>query len=203
VKEEIVYDLKDERWIKNINQIKPTKKKVMLTFDDGPGRHLHTILDILKEKNSPALFFWQSKLLHKERPWQRVLNEGHKIGSHAHNHKNLITLRPEQQYHHIKYSLDKIKEITGEKVQYFRPPFGQYNEETMSIIKEFNLTPIMWEITSYDWEHKNNPECILANVVDQIREGSIILLHELEQTAFILPRLIDEIRNQGFEFDLL
>lgn len=198
-----MYDLKDNRWLINLSQIKPTGKKVMLTFDDGPGRHLPLILDILKEKQVKALFFWQSKLLYNGRPWQRVLRDGHIIGSHATNHTNLTSLSKEKQYGHIKGSVDKIENIIGEKLTYFRPPFGQYNQDTMDILQELNLTPIMWDLTSYDWNHKVNPQCIKSNVITHLQEGSIILLHELRQTAIILPELIDEIRNQGYEFDLL
>jgi peptidoglycan/xylan/chitin deacetylase (PgdA/CDA1 family) len=198
-----VYDLGDKRWLTNLNQLRPTAKKVMLSFDDGPGRQLPFILDVLKEKDVRALFFWQSRLLYNGRPWQRVLAEGHKIGSHAFNHTNLISLQKEKQYAHIKSSIEKLEMTTGEKVLYFRPPYGQYNEDTMVIIEELNLAPVMWDLTSYDWKHKANPECIKTNVINNLREGSIILLHELKQTTVILPDLIDEIRNQGYEFDLL
>jgi peptidoglycan/xylan/chitin deacetylase (PgdA/CDA1 family) len=198
-----VYDLGDNRWITNLNQVVLSKKKVMLSFDDGPGRYLPTILDTLQEKQVKAVFFWHSRLFYKERPWERVLREGHIIGSHAANHKNLTSLSKEKQYIHIKASLDKLEQIIGQKIQYFRPPFGQYNEETMGIIEELGLTPVMWDLTSYDWEYKHNPDCIKSNILDHLQDGSIILLHELRQTALILAELIDEIRNKGFEFDIL
>lgn len=198
-----MYDLVDERWIKNSNQLKASEKQVILTFDDGPSRQLPQILDILNRKNVHAIFFWQSKLLYKERPWRRVLAEGHKIGSHAYNHKNLLKLNKEQQYKQIKYSIDKIEKITKTEVQYFRPPFGQYNEDTINILNELNLVPIMWEISSFDWENKRTPENIVNNVVEHITDGSIILLHELEQTVSVLPQIIDKIREKGFEFSLI
>lgn len=198
-----MYDPKDHRWIKNSKQLRPTEKKVILTFDDGPSRYLKTILDILGDKHVQAMFFWQSRLLYKQRPWQRVLDEGHQIGAHTHKHKNLLKLKRAQQYQQIKYNVDKIEEITKTKVQYFRPPFGQYNEDTMSILADLDLLPIMWEITSYDWNNKATPEEIVCNVVKHVSEGSIILLHELEQTVKVLPQLIEEIRGRGYEFSLL
>ncbi|HHW36280.1 MAG TPA: polysaccharide deacetylase family protein [Bacillales bacterium] len=198
-----MYGLTDERWLKNYNQIRTSEKKVVLTFDDGPSRQLPNILDILNQKNVPALFFWHSNFLFKERPWKRVLEEGHRIGSHAANHKSLAALTKDQQYKQIKYSIDKINEITETKVRYFRPPFGQYTEDTMSILHELDLVPVMWEITSFDWENKNTPENIITNVVEHVQDGSIILLHELKQTVTALPQIIDGIREKGFEFTLL
>ncbi len=198
-----MYDLKDDRWIKNANELKTASKKVILTFDDGPSRNLNRILDILKEKDVPAIFFWQSKLLYKERPWQRVLDEGHVIGAHSLKHKNLVNLNYEEQYKQIFKSVEQIEEITENKVVYFRPPFGQYNEDTMTILHELGLTPIMWDISSYDWMNKDTPQKIVCNVVNHISGGSIILLHELEQTVAILSLLIDRVRKKGYEFSLL
>ncbi|RXI99905.1 polysaccharide deacetylase family protein [Anaerobacillus alkaliphilus] len=196
-----MYDLQDQRWIKNSKQLDSSiEMKVVLTFDDGPSRQLNRILDILRDRKVSAIFFWQSKLLYKERPWKRVIEEGHAIGAHTYSHKNLVKLRRDQQLKQIKMNISQIEDITGYKVNYFRPPFGQYNEDTMSILDELDLIPMMWEISSYDWENKLTPNRIIYNVVENIMDGSIILLHELEQTVTILPQLIDEVRGKGFEF---
>ncbi len=198
-----MYDLKDDRWIKNANELKATEKKVILTFDDGPSRNLEAILDILREKNVPAIFFWQSKLLYHARPWRRVLEEGHELGAHSINHKNLVNLNYSEQHQQIFKSVDHLEAVTKQKVRYFRPPFGRYNEDTMTILHELGLIPIMWDISSYDWLNKDTPEKIVCNVVNHISDGSIILLHELEQTVTILPTLIDQVREKGYEFTLL
>lgn len=61
----------------------------------------------------------------------------------------------------------------------------------------------MWDITSYDWKHKVDLDTIISNILNNMKDGSIILLHELEQTVSILPALIDQIREKGFEFELI
>jgi peptidoglycan/xylan/chitin deacetylase (PgdA/CDA1 family) len=198
-----VYDLRDDRWLKNIKQLGIIEKRVVLTFDDGPSRQLPEILKILKEKGVQAYFFWQSKLLYPLRPWKKVIEDGHIIGSHGENHKNLTKLSYREQFQQIKGSVEKIERITGEEVQFFRPPFGQYNENTMVILGELGLTPMMWEISSYDWENKRIPEKIVSDVVDHAMDGSIILLHETKQTVKILPILINRLRDRGFEVGLI
>lgn len=198
-----MYDLKDERWLKNVQKLDAFGKKVVLTFDDGPSRQLPAILTILKEKNVLAHFFWQTKLLYRERPWRRVLGDGHEIGSHTENHKDLTRLTYEEQYRQIKNSVMRIEAITGVRVRYLRPPFGQYNENTLDILAKLELIPVMWEISSYDWEHKASPERIVDNVVSHSRDGSIILLHETKQTVIALPEIIDGLRRRGFEFSLI
>ncbi|PSL42978.1 peptidoglycan/xylan/chitin deacetylase (PgdA/CDA1 family) [Salsuginibacillus halophilus] len=200
VQHQVVYDLQDPRWIKNKEQVTPAGGQVILTFDDGPSRQLPRILDVLQEKGVPAIFFWQSRLLYEGRPWRRVLAEGHQIGAHTHRHRNLVKLDKKEQERQIKLNVETVARVTGEEVRYFRPPFGRYNEDTLEVLKSFNLLPVMWEISSFDWEPEKTPDDIICNVCDHLQDGSIILLHELKNTVAALPELIDEIRAQGYEF---
>lgn len=189
--------------IKLFNKGHASKKTVVLTFDDGPGRVLPEILDILKKENVPAIFFWQSRLLYPERPWKRVIEEGHQIGTHSSKHSNYVNLSPHEQIQDLSSSKTKIESIIGQEVKLFRPPFGQYNEHTIAAAKQLGLSTIMWRISAMDWELKEQPEQIIANVIENLEEGAIILLHELTQTVEALPALIAEIRNKGYEFSLL
>lgn len=198
-----MYDFNDPRWIQNINEESSPKHGVMLTFDDGPGRYTNELLDILQAYEVKAVFFWQSRLVYHKRPWQRLLKEGHILASHAHNHSNLTRLTKEEQFHHINNSKKMLENLSGKEIKYFRPPFGQYNEDTMDIIEELNLIPIMWEISSYDWDLILEPEKITSNIVEHVKEGSIILLHELEQTVKALPSIIEGVHEKGLRFELL
>ncbi|WP_074597614.1 polysaccharide deacetylase family protein [Sediminibacillus halophilus] len=178
-------------------------KTVMLSFDDGPSSVLPEILDILKHENVPAMFFWQSKLLYPERPWKRLIQEGHKIGTHTITHPDMTSLDYKAQYRQMASSVKTIESITGQKVTYFRPPFGQYDENTKRAAEELGLTVVLWKIASIDWELKNNPQQIVDNTLHHLQDKSIILLHELEQTAEILPSLIQSIKQEGYRFHLL
>jgi peptidoglycan/xylan/chitin deacetylase (PgdA/CDA1 family) len=175
---------------------------VVLSFDDGPGRHLLQILDVLKQERVPALFFWQSRLLHPKKPWQRVLEEGHAIGSHTTKHVNLCKLTYLQQYQEIQNSIRKIEAITGNQVEFLRPPFGQFNQDTILAAKELDVSIVMWRVASLDWELKDRPHEIISNITENLENGAIILLHELKHTADILPELIQAIRQKGYGFKL-
>mgnify|MGYP001954462617 CR=1 FL=1 len=146
-----MYDRQDQQVITRLHDLtKEKKKSVVLTFDDGPGRYLEGILDTLKIEDAPAMFFWQSRLLYPKRPWQRVLDEGHHIGSHSYKHLDLRNLEYDDQYKDLFYSKKKIEEITGQKVRYFRPPFGQYDSCTLKVIQKLELTPVLWSTTAFD-----------------------------------------------------
>ncbi|MEQ6389159.1 polysaccharide deacetylase family protein [Bacillaceae bacterium S4-13-58] len=196
-----MYDTTDTNVI--TSSIDPNRKSVILTFDDGPSRVLEPILDILKEEDVPAMFFWQTKLLHPKRPWKRVLEEGHFIGTHTIKHPELTKLSYDAQMKEIALSKEQISQTTGSEVKYFRPPFGRYNEDTLKIVAELGLSTVLWRIAAIDWELKDTPEQIIANVVENLEDGAVILLHELKQTVLVLPELIREIKKQGYSFKLL
>jgi peptidoglycan/xylan/chitin deacetylase (PgdA/CDA1 family) len=181
----------------------PGEKSVVLTFDDGPSRLLPQFLDVLKQEDVPAVFFWQTRLLHPKRPWQRVLEEGHVIGTHTVKHRNLVELTYEQQYEDIKNSISTIEQTTGSKVRFLRPPYGRFNADTLEAAKQLNVTPVMWKVASMDWELKNDSRQLISNVTKNLEDGAVILLHELPQTLDALPDLITAIKEKGYSFKLL
>lgn len=179
------------------------EESIILTFDDGPGKFLPDILDVLKAEDVSAMFFWQSRLLYPKRPWRRVLQEGHMIGTHTVRHPNLAKLPYDKQYQEIAKSVRKIENTTSQSVKHFRPPFGQYNADTIQAAQQLQLTPVMWRVAAIDWELKDDPEQIVSNVCDHLENGAVILLHELKQTLDVLPELVQTIKTKGYNFTLL
>jgi peptidoglycan/xylan/chitin deacetylase (PgdA/CDA1 family) len=179
-----------------------SSKSIILTFDDGPSSVLSEILDILNKHDVKAMFFWQSRLLHKKRPWQRVIDDGHVIGGHSLRHRDLTKLTMDEQFRDINKNKMQIEQLTGQLVKYFRPPFGQFNENTLQVLKSLDLIPFLWEVAGLDWELKDHPDHIIHNIISYVNDGSIILLHELKQTAAILDDLISELKEDGYSFVL-
>lgn len=199
-----MYNFKDERVITNLNELVHSKKRfVVLTFDDGPSKYLSEILAILAREEAVAMFFWQSRLLYDARPWRQTIEHGHLIGTHSHKHPNLVQLDYDQQKQELTTSKRVIEQIIKQPVRYFRPPFGQYNEHTIALAAKLDLITVMWEIASFDWILKDDPYQIVDNVINNIQDGSIILLHELEQTVQVLPTLIRRIKEEGYSLTTL
>ncbi|WP_088102573.1 polysaccharide deacetylase family protein [Halalkalibacter urbisdiaboli] len=186
-----------------MTQTPANKREVVLTFDDGPSRYLPEILDILLDEKVPAHFFWQTRLLHHKRPWQRVLEEGHRIGTHSHRHRNLKNASFETQYQDISKSKQLIERLTNTEVCWFRPPFGQYNEHTLEVCKQLNLIPVLWSVHSFDWENESQSNDIIRHVLKQLHDGAIILLHERKVTVDALSSLIKQMKEKGYQFKTL
>ena len=194
-----MYDWKDSRIISHWNR---KHAYVTLTFDDGPGRQLLPILNVLKQFEVPAVFFWQGRLIHQKRPYQQVLDDGHLIGTHSFKHRLLIKLTLAEQQKDIGQSKAVIEQLIGQPITYFRPPFGRYNDDTLAVARELGLRTMNWSIAGWDWDYPNRPEEIVRHIENHVQGGDIILLHELEQTVVALPDIIRKVREKGLHFVL-
>lgn len=178
------------------------RRDIVLTFDDGPSRQTRAILEILAAEDVPAMFFWVAGLDGVQMA-PDLLARGHKLGSHSMSHADLTKLNGAGQQAEIGDSSAILTAASHEKINYFRPPYGAWNENTLQIAAEHGLSAVLWDVDSRDWALANNPDQIVANVLQEVQEGSIILLHERPQTVQVLPRLIRALRAQGYSFGLL
>lgn len=175
--------------------------KVAITFDDGPSvveGTTEVLLDGLAERGVKASFFVLGKQA-EESPdlILRMYEEGHLIGNHSYSHVNLAELGTVEAVDEIERTNAIIEGITGEKVEFIRPPFGAWREALES---EINMMPVMWSIDPLDW-NTTNVEAIVNKVVTETEENDIILLHDSFPTSVEAALLIiDELQEKGFEF---
>ena len=99
-------------------------RKIAITFDDGPHPHYtEQLLDGLKERGVVATFFvtGEHAELHPE-VIERMFEEGHLIGNHTYSHIQLTKNNRDKFKDELIKTNEILKEITGEEVQYVRPP---------------------------------------------------------------------------------
>lgn len=191
---------------------------VALTFDDGPDpRWTPRILDILKEKHVPATFFIVGENALTERGLlERMLAEGHEVGSHTYTHPNLATAGKNQTLFELNATQRLFEAFTGRRLKLFRAPFFGDAEPTT----EDEILPV-WEaqnrgylsvglhVDSEDWQRPGVP-AIVGNVLRGVfasnpeRSGNVVLLHDSggdrSQTLAALPMIIDTLRARGYRF---
>lgn len=175
------------------------KKLVALTFDDGPSPETTPrLLDVLFEKDVLATFFvLGNRASANSDIVKRAKREYHEIGSHTMSHQNLIRISAQAAETDINEAKDVIKSILDQEPSYTRPPYGNYNE---TVQKATNTPLILWSVDSEDWRSKN-PDAILATSMGEVHDGAIILMHDIYPTTIeAVPRLIDTLRAQGYEF---
>jgi peptidoglycan/xylan/chitin deacetylase (PgdA/CDA1 family) len=76
-----------------------------------------------------------------------------------------------------------IEDIIGDRVRFFRPPFGARNPAVFRIAAQLRLTPVLWNVISWDWKAKSAAEIELRlqhGIAHNQRRhrGSNILMHD-------------------------
>lgn len=155
------------------------EKTIYLTFDDGPDPETTPeILDILKKHSIQAVFFL---IGHKAEQHpeliQRIVNEGHLVGNHSYSHTVAITFSSTKQVQReIEKANQVIEKACGEKVRFFRPPYGIMNPQIGKAIRQSGLQTMGWDFRSYD-TNVNNAEDLMKRVQYK-KIGGIVLLHD-------------------------
>ncbi len=174
------------------------KKLVALTFDDGPSQYTGKLLDALKKHNAKATFFVVGSRLGGEAGnalVKRMADEGHVVGNHSQNHKNL-------KYTNVASEMfpaaERIKELIGHYPIVMRCPSGNYNNAVKAYAKDISVPIIQWSVDTIDWRDRNKTT-ILNRAKNGIRDGSIVLMHDLYSTTVEAAiELIPYLQKQGY-----
>jgi peptidoglycan-N-acetylglucosamine deacetylase len=201
----------------DIDQIGAAKKKLAITFDDGPDPNwTPQILDILKEKNVPATFFVVGMNASRfPEILKREYADGHEIGNHTYTHPDWDGVSKTQIRWELNLNQRLIESTIGVKSILFRPPYGidhqpEYAEEVaqLPVAQDMGYLIVGQKIDPHDWQSRDGKQIPAKEIIDgvlrQAEDGNIILFHDgggdRSQTVAALPKVIDALRAQGYEF---
>lgn len=174
-------------------------RKIAITFDDGPHpSYTEQLLDGLKERGIHATFFvtGEHAELHPD-IIKRMQEEGHLIGNHTYSHIQFTRGNREKFKEELVKTNEIIKEITGEDVQFVRPPYGSWDK---NFEKELNMFPVLWNVDPLDW-CSGNVSCIVERIVSKAGENDIILMHDYYETSVTAAlKAIDKLTEKGYTF---
>ena len=166
-------------------------REVVLSFDDGP----HVIntpktLDVLKKYNIKATFFVLTENINqKTMPIiKRIVEEGHVLASHHHDHQNNNGKSEAQYRSELKRTVEMIAELNqkfgGTKEIYYRFPYGEYGsgkleyhhfnvmkEVSNDLFRENCINFAFWDIDSLDWLAPMNESDIVSNIMAHLEGG--------------------------------
>ncbi len=185
---------------------KTTSKRIYLTFDAGYENGYTTkILDVLKAQKVNATFFLVGDYLKKEPELvKRMVKEGHIIGNHTWNHKDLTKVNRDEYIEQLKKFEDEYTKLTGKKLmKIMRPPEGTFSDASLKIADELGYYNIFWSVAYRDWERdrQHGQQYAYDQVMKRIHPGAIILMHSVSKdNADALEKIIIDLRKQGYEF---
>ncbi len=159
--------------------------EVAFTFDDGPNDpYTLQLLEVLDRLHTPATFFMIGDYVRKQPGVARAVRQaGHLIGSHTMTHPWLMYASRRRIRQEIADSTAMLQDTIGERVHFFRPPFGARRPDVLRTVRELELTPVMWNVSSADWKAPS-VRAIEQNVERGIVHnqergcGSNVLLHD-------------------------
>lgn len=181
----------------------PDCNRIILTFDQGyENGYTAQILDTLRDKGVSAIFFLTGDYAKRESALvQRMIAEGHTLGNHGMTHAAIPTLSPAQLEDELMSLHDFVQNTYGYEMQYFRPPCGEYDADSLEIVHSLGYQTVFWSYAYVDWNTDAQPESntALAGLTEAAHGGAIYLLHSVSQTnAEILGDLIDNLRAAGY-----
>lgn len=175
------------------------EKAVYLTFDDGPiPEATPFILDTLKHYGIKATFFMVGDNVRKHPELhQRVVDEGHRIGNHTHNHISGFR----HSIHDYSYNVEKANAYLHTDL--VRPPHGWMRFSQYAWLgRKFRI--VMWDLVTRDYSKWLTAEDVLNNVKRYARNGSIITFHDslksIDKLHTALPQAIEWLQEQGYAF---
>lgn len=182
-----------------------TKNVIYLTMDEGyEAGFTPQILQTLREKNVKATFFVTKEFFDSNPEYiQQMIDDGHTVGNHTCNHKDMPTLSLEEQTNEIMVLHNLVKDTFGYEMKLFRFPEGSTSEQSLGLVESLGYQSVFWSFhyMDYDTDAQKDPAETLQLCMDSIHPGAIYLLHAKSATnTQILGQWIDAVRAAGYEF---
>ncbi|MDE5697124.1 MAG: polysaccharide deacetylase family protein, partial [Lachnospiraceae bacterium] len=128
---------------------------------------------------------------------KRMHDEGHLIGNHTYSHIQLTTSNRDKFKNELIQTNEILYDITGDEVQYVRPPYGSWDKKLET---DLNMFPVLWNVDPLDWNTANATRVAKA-VISKVSDNDIILMHDYYDTSVEAALMIvDELTRQGYEF---
>lgn len=175
---------------------------IYLTFDFGyETGYSAAILDTLKEKNAPAtLFVVGSYAKNNAETVERMLAEGHTVGSHSATHKDMTALSDEEARAEITDFNQQFAEQFGVTPTLFRFPEGVFSQRLLALAANEGMRSVFWSYAYADWDANAQPDKAesLEKALAAAHPDAVYLLHPMATNSAMLGELIDGLRAAGY-----
>jgi len=178
----------------------PTRKRVALTFDDGPDTMTPLYLDVLWRLNVRATFFLVGENAAR-RPdlVNQYRRRGHDVGGHGWTHVPFSTMSDQR----LRSELAQTEAALGAgegRPRLVRPPRGALSARALFRIAAAGYTTVLWSLDSDDCRGRDS-ETVERRVLPRaVSPGDVVLLHELQPwTLAALPSIVHALRLADWE----
>lgn len=152
---------------------------IALTFDDGPNpAATPALLDLLERHGARGTFFLMGAHVRAFPELAReIAGRGHAIGNHTETHPNLALLGRAKLREELQRCREAIETAARVRPKWMRPPFGFRGPTLNGVVRELGYAGVaMWSRWAWDW--KTQPAERVAQRLQRVRGGDIVLLHD-------------------------
>ena len=182
------------------------QKLIALTLDDGPWnqRHAQHSIDQLDRLGIKVTYFLNGRGIKANMPLvKQMVRRGHQIGNHSYNHKKMYFMLPSTLEHKAGDTTRLIRESGYRGQILFRAPYGRKLYSLPMYLAKRGIVSATWSIAP-EWPAHASPQALADTIVKQVKPGSIILLHPLnnsnEQSRQAIELFVPTLKRMGYQF---
>lgn len=185
------------------------EKVVAITFDDGPNDPWTLrVADVLDKYGIKGTFFvvGQNADAHPAIV-QTLIERGHLVGNHSYHHQKRRAIF-DLHYGDLGHAERSIAAAAGVCPAFFRTPNGFHTPWELHEVSRQHMHTIGWDVQPSDWK-SHSADAVTRRVVRSVQPGSIILLHDGDDTRAVtdrsvtvsaLPNIIEQLQAKGYRF---
>lgn len=174
-----------------MDRVPTTDKVIFLGIDDGLVRD-PAVLDLLRQERVPlTLFLVRQQAIDGQTFFQAMQGLGSTIQAHTISHPQLKKLGYADQQKQVCGDLTDLQTWYGTRPTLFRPPYGEWNETTRSVVGSCGLNAIvLWRGATNDGR--------LDLVGETFHPGDILLMHFRTDLLQNLKLVFAKARAEGY-----
>ena len=191
-----------------VDRVATEHEQVALTFDACSTRHVTgfdpEVVEVLRNAGASATLFlgggWMER--YPEQTLKLHADPLFELGNHSYYHPDLVRSDAETVRREIRNTQSRVRALTGEYPTLFRAPFGRVSSRLVTEAAAQGLVTVQFDVASGDADASADPSEVAEYVLDQVRPGSIVVLHMNNPdlpTARALPSILDGLAEQGLK----
>lgn len=189
-----------------ISRVDTDEKAVALTFDDGPTGKTPEVLAALDRAGIKATFFLTGAEIEAEPDAAAsIVAAGHQLANHSYSHQHFVFKSLSFIRDEIERTDALIRQAGYDGEILFRPPYGKKLVLLPWYLHRTGRTAVTWDVEPESYpEVAEDSERIIAHIVDNVRPGSVILLHVMYESRTesleAIEGIVKALKGMGYEF---
>ncbi|MHB8467705.1 MAG: polysaccharide deacetylase family protein [Acidimicrobiales bacterium] len=183
--------------------LRPPASAIYLAFAGGPSAATTQILQALNRRSAGATFFAGDGPIGRHRDIVRAVSAANGIGTSAAPHDATSAIAADALMRTASRTREDLASAVGKTSNCMLAPYGATDATTLRRAADQGLRTVLWDVDPQDWR-RPGADAIAADVIDNVRAGSIVLLHDgggdRSQTVTAVATILDTLEARGYTF---